>query len=353
MVKFYDQIWEQGEHIELPPAHHYQPQYQKRIKSMVVPAGFKVTFYTHSDRSGDQLYPFYEGTYHDVSWYGVKEYPGMIHVEKTEVTANDLVEIGYYGNYEDGGKKHSFYMHHKLPIGEYFAPDHFWNDLISHLQIPFGVCCEVFRDKDKGNSLIFDGVNEGGRTHIGLPDYDYAWTVSRIKISADDWINAGTAIENAEVEDDEVEASVFELANNRKAIESGDVQVNQDGTITKSITTELESSVETNWEITASVSAKAGFEAGTETVKATGEIEVQVGGGYGESKSVTKSREVTDEVSANVPPGDMVHGSIMIARGVLNGDIVRKWRNKRTGYIVETRGKIRVENAEQTRAEIH
>ena len=37
MVKFYDGTWEQGKYIELPPAHHYKPQYQKRIKSMVVP----------------------------------------------------------------------------------------------------------------------------------------------------------------------------------------------------------------------------------------------------------------------------------------------------------------------------
>ena len=275
MVKFYDKTWEQGKYIELPPAHHYKPQYQKRIKSMVVPAGFKVTFYKNADRSGDQLYPFYEGTYHDVSWYGVDAYPGMIHVEKTELTNNDMVEIGYYDHYEDGGKKHSFYMHHKLPIGEYFAPDHFWNDKISHLQIPFGVCCEVFEDKDNPKSLIFDGVDEGGRTHIGLPDYDYGWLVSRIKITADAWESAGTKLENVEVESDEITADVFELANN------SDI----DGAVIKDVigyAKEKMTGIE--WNAAVAISAFGQFQFGPENCQGTIGGSVEVSAGYGETR---------------------------------------------------------------------
>ena len=351
MATFYDGIWQFGKKTELEPGHHYKQTYKNEMKTLIVPSGETVTFYEKQDRKGKKWHTFYEGTYHHLAFYGIPTYPGMVHVEKTELTANDLVEVGYYEPYHDGKEK--FYMHHKLPIGIHTAPDTFWNDKISHLQIPFGICCEVFKDADNEYSLIFDGVNEKGRTHIGLPDYEYAWCASKLKITADDWVSAGTAIENAEIEGDEIEASVFELANNRKSIDAGDVEVNQDGSITKQITTTLESSVETNWEINAKVSATAGFEAGTDTLKATGEISVEVGGGYGEARTDTKSREVTDVVSANVAPGDRVEGSIMIERGILHGDIVRKWRNIRTGYIIESRGKIRIKNAEQTRAEIH
>ena len=347
MSRIYNEIWCQGSFKNLPPGHHYQQQYKNRVASLVVPAGEQVTFYKNPDRSGGQSsYIFFEGTYQDLSWYGVKSHPGMIHVEKTEVTANDLVEIGYYGNYEDGGKKHSFYMHHKLPIGEYFAPDHFWNDKISHLQIPFGVCCEVFEDKDNPKSLIFDGVDEGGRTHIGLPDYDYGWLVSRIKITADTWESAGTKLENVEVESDEITADVFELANN------SDI----DGAVIKDVIGYAkEKTTGIEWNAAVAISAFGQFQFGPENCQGTVGGSVEVSAGYGENETNTKSDTRSVEVeSPPMPAHSTINGSLLVERGIMTGDIVRKWRNTRTGATTRTRGRFRTtESGQKTRAEFH
>ena len=340
MARIYEGIWEHGHHKDLPPAHHYRQTYYYAVKSLVVNAGETVTFYQNADRSGDKSHKFYEGTYHDLSFYNIGFYPGMIHVEKTPLKWNDLVEIGYYANLGDGS---TFYMCHKLPIGDHKAPDSFWNDRVSHLQIPFGVSCEVFRDKDNDNSLIFDGTDRDGRTHIGLPDYNYAWCASRIRVTADDWVSAGIALENEVVDSDEVEGGTFELANNS----------DHAAEITKTITTSVEDSTEEAWEIGASVSASAGFQFGPEVSQGSVGIEVTVSGGYGETKTKTTAREVTDEVKATVEGKGIVKGSIMIERGIMTADAIRKWRNKRTGDIIEEHGKIKLERASKTRVEVH
>ena len=242
---------------------------------MVVPPGEMVTIYENPDRSGKKTYTFYEGTYHHLAWYGTDKFPGMVHVEKVDLQWNDFVEIGYYMPFNDG--KDKFYMHNKLPIGDWLAPDYFWNDRISHLQIPYGVCVEVFDDKDKDLSLIFDGVNSNGRTHIGLPDYGYAFKASRLRVTANTWVSAGVFLENERfIDGGEWEAETLHVTNESKKAKV---------TVPVSITGEVSDTTEVNWNVFAQVSAKAEFEFGPETAHGTVGIEATVGGGMVKMKA--------------------------------------------------------------------
>ncbi len=185
-MKGYKWIWEHGKMTELGPGYHYKQE----LGSLVVEPGERVTFYNNQDRQGHKSYVFYEGTYHDLTFYNIPKKPGVIHIEKTDITSKDLVEIGYYANLSGGNK---FYVFMKVPVGQWKAPDHFWNDSISHLYIPFGVTADVYDGANfQGGSLIFSGNNDKGNTHIGLPDFGYGWKVSSMKINADGWQSAGS-----------------------------------------------------------------------------------------------------------------------------------------------------------------
>ena len=267
----------------------------------------------------------------------------MVHVEKTDLQANDFVEIGYYSPFNNG--KDQFYMHHKLPIGDWAAPDYFWNDRISHLQIPYGVCVEVFDDKEKDNSLIFDGVNANGRTHVGLPDYGYAFKASRLRITADTWVSAGVFLENEKfIDGGEWEAETIHVVNESKKAKV---------TVPVSITGEVSDSKEIAWDIRAGVSAKAEFEFGPETAHGTVGVEVSVEGGYGENESTTNTRSVTRGAEVTLEePESSADCTLMVRQGKMEADIVRRWRNKRSGAISETRGRITVNKSGETRVSV-
>ena len=73
----------------------------------------------------------------------------------------------------------------------------------------------------------------------------------------------------------------------------------------------------------------------------------------------THSREVSRGVEVEVPPAGAdedegeVSATLMIRQGKMEADIVRLWKNKRTGAMTETRGRVTIEKAGETRVEVH
>ena len=198
----------------------------------------------------------------------------------------------------------------------------------------------------KDESLIFDGNNNRWRVHIDLRAYKYAWKASHLKITADGWVSAGTALENVEVETDEITADAFELANN------SDI----DGAIIRdSIQYTKEKTTGIQWDVGVAVSAFAQFQFGPETTQGTVGGSIEVTAGYGENESNTQSETRSVEVeSPPLPAHTSIEGSLLLERGIMTGDIIRKWRNKRTGTYTETRGKFRsTDSGQKTRAEFH
>ena len=123
--------------------------------------------------------------------------------------------------------------------------------------------------------------------------------------------------------------------------------------VSQEVEVAIESSVEENWNIGGAVTTSAGVEAGPEVCKVSAELSVEVSGGYGESKTKTKSRSVTYMVSAQLPPWSVANGSMIVEEGELEGDLIRKWRNLRTGTIIEEKGRIKIKNGARARGEIH
>ena len=125
-------------------------------------------------------------------------------------------------------------------------------------------------------------------------------------------------------------------------------------TVSKEISAAYEESVEENWNIGGSVAAKAGFEVGPETAKFSGEVEVTVSGGYGESKTSTKQRQITDMASVEINGFGKAKASLIVEEGRMEGIAVRKWRNTRNNVIIEQRGKISANRARtKSQVEIH
>ena len=226
MAIIYPTIWEQGDKRErLSLGYHYK----KHVKSLVVPEGQIVTIYENQDRTGRKSLPLHAGNYHHLSFYGISENPGVVHIEKTGVRLLDLVEIGWNIDYDKElmkrtrGREGKYPIYYAVPIGDKRQGVDFPNDRIQWLKIPFGVIVEVFDDDYfKGGSLIFSGNTQGEKERVNLWDYKdakgnpYSWRTSSMKIRADDWVSAGVSIENESIsaKDNDKFAGVFELGNN-------------------------------------------------------------------------------------------------------------------------------------------
>ena len=337
----YPTIWEGGKFNQLGPGYHYK---QTSVQSIVVPEGQVVTFYKNQDRTGWKSPPFYEGTYHHLYFYGVKENPGVIHIERTKLTALDMVEIGWDIHYDPKDYSRAYPMSYKLPIGDREYKEDFKNDKIEWLRIPFGLTVEAFEHGSfKGGSLIFSGNIQGESELVNLRGYRYDRKISSIKIRADDWISAGIAIENEVITNGEKVVATTEIANNSPHLAS----------CSKEISAQVDETVGENWNIEAGVTATVGFEAGTETIKAVGGVSVSVSGGYGEEKSTSKSKGFTDIGSVELDGFGKAKLSMIIEIGKMEADAIRKWRNKRNNAIIEQHGKISASWANKARLEIH
>ena len=345
MALIYRKIWEQGDKREqLSAGYHYK----KEVRSLVVPEGQTVTFYEREDRTGRKSLPMNEGTYHHLDFYGVKDKPGVVHVETNGLTSLDLVEIGWNVEYEPGKK---YPMYYSIPVGDRKAGEDFPDNKIQWLLIPFGMTVEVFDSSDfSGGSLIFSGNKQGEKERVNLWDYHFksgvaSWRASSIRVRADEWVSAGIAIEQETIvsESNDKVVATTELANNSP----------HRATVSKEIMAQVEETTEENWNIEAGVTAKAGFEAGPEMCKVTGELEVSLSGGYGESKLSSNTRSFTDIASIEIDGFGKAKASMIVEEGRMEGIAVRKWRNKRNNVIIEQRGKISAKRANKARVEVH
>ena len=191
MALIYPTIWEQGDQRErLSPGYHYK----KDVKSLVVPDHQRVTLYDNEDRQGNKSESLYGGTYHHLSFYGVSEHPGLVHVEDVGLTDLDLVEIGWWVRYGDGDDER-YPMYYSLPTGDHVGGQSFPNDKIQWLEIPFGMTVEVFNAGNfQGGSLIFSGNTPGEKDRIALWDHKFSdggdsasWKTSSMRVRADKW----------------------------------------------------------------------------------------------------------------------------------------------------------------------
>ena len=349
MALIYPTIWEQGDKREqLTLGYHYK----KEVKSLVVPDNQVVTIYENEDRQGKKSMPLYGGTYHHLYFYGISDWPGLVHVEETGLTALDLVEIGWWTKYGDGPDEH-YPMYYSLPTGDHKGGEGFPNDRIQWLYLPFGMTVEVFNRGDfQGGSLIFSGNAQGEKERVNLWDHKFSdggdsasWKTSSMKVRADQWVSAGIAIEEESIvgsESNKVIATT-ELSNNSP----------HTATISKEISSIYNETVSEDWNIEAGVTAKVGFEAGPETFKVTGELEVSVSGGYGESKSTATERGFTDIASVEIEGYGKAKASMIVEEGRMEGIAVHKWRNTRNNVIIEQRGKISANRANKVMVEIH
>ena len=350
MALIYPTIWEQGDRREqLTPGYHYK----KHVKSLVVPEGQQVTIYENEDRTGKHSLPLHEGTYHHLYFHGIGEYPGLIHVEKNGLTSLDLVEIGWNVEYEPGTH---YPMYYSLPTGDRTAGKDFPDDKIQWLYIPFGMTVEVFKDADfQGGSLIFSGNTQEEKERVNLWDHRFAgtdsasWHTSSMRVRADKWEAAGIELRDVEVKSDDHSkfGGTTKLYNNSP----------HKGIVGKEISWEKGSATEENWNIGGRVCAKAGFEAEGgfmgQSVKVTGELEVEVSGGYGEIASKNSSKTITDTVGAEVDGYGNAKVSTIIEYGKMTAKAVRKWRNTRNNVIIEEEGEISFSWANDAQHEIN
>ena len=351
MAIIYDSIWEQGNKLkQLTPGYHYK----KKVASLVVPEGQQVTLYENQDRTGKKTLPLREGTYHHLNFYGIGSHnPGIVHVEENGLESLDLVEIGWNNEYVKGEK---YPMYYSLPVGDLIAGNDFPNDKIQWLYIPFGMTVEVFDSNNlSGGSLIFSGNIEGEKERVNLWDYEFkkgegsaSWRVSSMKIRADRWVPAGISILEESIvgdKDNKVVATAT-LFNNSP----------HKATISKEISASYTEETSEDWNIGGRVCAKAGFEAETaimgQKLTVTGELELEVSGGYGESKTTGKERSITDIASIEIEGYGNAKASLIVEEGRMEGIAVRKWRNTRNNVIITQEGKISAKRANKSQVEV-
>ena len=349
MALIYDTIWEQGdEHERLSPGYHYK----KDVKSLVIPDHQRVTLYDNEDRQGNKSEPLYAGSYHHLSFYGVSEKPGLVHVEDVGLTDLDLVEIGWWVTYGDGPDER-YPMFYSLPTGDHVGGQSFPNDKIQWIEIPFGMTVEVFNASNfQGGSLIFSGNTPGEKDRVDLWDHKFSdggdsasWKTSSMRVRADKWEPAGIELRDVTIvaDDHSKFGGTTKLFNNSP----------HKGMAGKEIAWEKGSATEENWDIGGRVCGKAGFETQAGPVKVTGELEVEISGGYGEAKSTNSSKTITDTVGVELDGWGRASVSTIIEYGKMTAKAIRKWRNTRNNVIIEEEGEITFSWANDAQHEIN
>ena len=353
MALIYDTIWEQGDQREqLSPGYHYR----KDVKSLVVPDHQRVTLYDNEDRQGNKSESLYGGTYHHLSFYGVSESPGLVHVEDVGLTDLDLVEIGWWSKYGDG-EDQRYPMYYSLPTGDHVGGRNFPDDKIQWIEIPFGMTVEVFNAANfQGGSLIFSGNTQGEKELVNLWDHKFSdggdsasWRTSSMRVRADKWEPAGIELRDVTIAADDHSkfGGTTSLSNNSP----------HKGWTGKEVSWERGTATEENWGVGGRVCAKAGFEVEGgfmgQSVTVTGELEVEISGNYGEAQSKSNSKTITDTVGAEVEGWGRAKISTIIQYGKMTAKAVRKWRNTRNNVIIEEEGEIAFSWANDAQHEIN
>lgn len=373
--------------------------YHKEIDSIIVEPGEVVILYDDQERREGrwQSWQLYEGTYHALGFYGAPNVmKGCVHVAETALTADELTEVGWWSTWiSENAKRYRIFV--KLPPGDWVGKNgvHFPNDRMDHLDIPFGFQAEVFRELDfSGGSLIFNGdeatveerdgervVVDAAPRHVEL--LDYGWNgrvVSAIRITSEDWVDAGIEIEQSSVETDEESsfAGTITLSDN-----VGDDVIDPktgervEVTLSQTVTKETSDSMEENWGTTeGEVSTKGwnvsgSIEQGIGVTGKAGPVEIEsqtkvsvTAGGHGEqtlefnssqggSQVRSSSQSLSAQVSLVSKRQGRYKGSAFIDYGIITGVAVRKIRNKRTGVTVEKRCPFRRKKGFSVAAEIN
>ena len=271
----------------------------------------------------------------------------------------DMVEVKNGRAWKDDkGKTRWYNQIWKIPVGQRKKGEDFPDNAIDTIKIPFGLTVEVFDDENfQKGSLFFSGTDPDNDTLIHLKDRNYNDKVSSMIITSDEWEPAGIELRNEKITegDNKKLGGTGELANNAKY----DPDQDNTASITKEIEVTTEKTTETNWNMEGGVTVSAGFEGGVEggasgiVAKATVGVEVSFSAGYGKSQSKTESTRTMESVTANVPPETTRKISMWAERGKMEADAIRKLRNTRTGAILEQTGKITIDYATKTVAEIH
>lgn len=355
MAILYEKFWKLGDkHVQLLPGYHYK----QSVRSIVIPEGQWAQFSENPDRTGKQSRKFYEGEYYDLAFYGIKQRPGVIQIGITELRSTDLVEVQNGYPFKTEGKTQWYNKIWKLPVGKRKAGEDFPDNRIDKLKIPFGLVVEVF-DKANfdGGSLIFAGDVMDGFKEVDLNEHGYRDKVSSMIITSDEWEPAGIELRNERITESVGKrlGGTGTLANNSPIDDDDD----SDASLTKEIEVTREKTITTDWNMEGGISVSAGFEGGVEggasgvVAKASVGVEVSFSAGYGGSHSETETTRTMDAVTVNVPPMSTRKVSMFVDYGRMEADAVRKLRNKRSGVIVEQTGKITIDYATKTEAEVH
>ena len=342
MATAIEKIWGKGARRELAPGHHYKV----KAGSLKVPEGEVVRLYQKQDKTGRKSRPLYEGTYQDTSFHvsGTNYRPGVIVVEKTDVRKVDTVKIGWRVKWKSGRRSGHFPMQLRIPIGDRRMGDDFPNDEIEWIEIPFGLSVELYNnDRWMGGNLFFGGNKEGETVRIDLKDYGYSDRVSSMRVKADDWEMVGL-----ELRDPKIVGQSKKVAATSKLFNNSE----HTATVSKEIAYTVTKTVGEEWNVGSRVCASIGFETNT-AVKVTGNLEVEISGSYGGNKSTETSRTYEDEVSVEIEGRGAASISSIVEYGKLEAEAIRKWRNKRTGKIIEETGKITVEDGSRAQHEVH
>ena len=357
--------------------------YHKRLKALVVEPGEVVTIYRDATRNERSAWPFHEGRYEDVGFYGVPEIPGCIHIEKTDVADDQLVTIGWWADWEGRPPGHNkLRMTLRLPVGEFTALHNadFPNDTITFCLVPFGYQVELFpgfdaNGKGTGGSLIFQGDHAETRTdeegnevvvkylekHVEFAR-DFGWTnvLSAITVTSEDWVFAGVSIKDSTISVDKENsfAGTARLADNLKRPidpETGE-RISVINTVEQVVSASATDTMSENWNSEVGGGASLGFtvdvsnatEAGggvpgvgevknTTTVSAGvhGDVSINFSDARGGENSHSQTKDLSAKVSIQSEQEGVYDVSLFVEYGIISGTAVKKWRNKRTGITVE------------------
>lgn len=347
-VDMYSEWWRQGTHYPLTKGLHYGNNINfQGCGSIYIPEGKRVRFYENADGTGN-ISPWYYGPTEFPEFYHVgNTNPGRIAVEDTGLEAKDMV-IALHKH--DFGSGH-IWLKMALPPGEYGIDDYCKNDWIHSIEVPPFTVVTLWDEGNRtGRNVVLTGNDENFPTHYDLAAFNMKDQVSSVKIEPDEWEAAGVRVDQNSIQFDEYDevASTVELANN------GD----SDATLKDTVQYTSQTEATQNWEVSAAArfssetTIKGSFGPFADVEQKFG-LEIEVAGGYGQSKSESDGLTFEHGFEVEVPGGEVRYGSLIVKYGRMRGVAEKVYRNRRTGAEVTTKGTFEVSKGVSSRGEIH
>lgn len=309
--------------------------YNVPVRSLRVAPGYRVRWYQNADQTGWKTRWFYEGSYPEVYHYG-GDHAGRLVVEETDVLKEHCAEISWVHDFGSG----TITLSHLIPPGRYYAadPDHgFPNDALDSISLWVGGSAKVFRDGNfSGGNLEFSGGQ-----HIDLHTLGFGDTVSSIEVTADEWEYAGASIESAKALETYEEKSsptiVYNRTDEENSIEkliSYSTENRQDETLGVNVNTGV------NLEVTGGTGDASPVKFETKVG-----VSVEVGMNTEKSKGTSTSWLFEEKAIVSVPAWSSRAVSVTVKRGRFEFVVVKSMINKKTGYQLQKRTIVTVDNA--------